>query len=559
MSEMTSTISANVSSGIQNGASEMSFSSRDLGMFRHDSLPNNNIVSKDFGTEARSQFARSESFENQVKDNKPMFDLSRPAFSESNIKTENQNIPTEKSDTKEAEEYENKIVNEGPVRDIELISNHTFTLWERPKNQEAKTVQHTKKDNTANQLGNNDDNYERASIKNHQSKVNSETEVVAPDNSKEGVENHNPAVEQSENIINSTEHYPDLQEDNEADAKNFAVQTLEPVRASASQAITSYPQHQYQTAEKNVREIKDMIRLMPDADEVTITLPVSETKTNLQTQPQVMDSITLEELVRAESLSAVRAKLSNETEAVSLVSTQKESEALAKTKTETVVKTQTETSTQTQTKTENQNAVETKTSTQTQEKQEEINRKKTATGQTDKNSDKHLEKGVERKLKIKKAWFTKDVVTNKNREWEVVKAYISVHYKWLRQYITKIDGSEVAKAIRQTRDEEKMESQSIKRIEKDGSIKPYTDVIDKINEIGSFDELDRAIRKAEKEFTATNFTENPQNEIADGDEILAVHNNKDIFEAKLDGEIVTVLAKGVSGSKKPEFISVEVE
>jgi hypothetical protein len=231
--------------------------------------------------------------------------------------------------------------------------------------------------------------------------------------------------------------------------------------------------------------VREEVRLMPDTDEVTVTLtqPLPELQT--QTMPEVMDMESLEEMLTTENVSEI---------------------------------------------------------------------------QTQPIEDKEVkEPADERKITIKKAWFEKDVPANQNRKLEIVKAYALVHYKWLRQYIGSVEGSQVADVIKKHRDREKLESMSIKRIERDGSVDPFATTIERAQEIETSEELDTLLDKAEEQFSATNFTTTPTSEIVDGEQIDYVHNGQEIFQANLDGKEVKVIMNGAKSVKKPEFIKVEIE
>ena len=78
------------------------FSSRNLGMFKNIPSTDQGMISLDHGTEKVSEFARSESFEKNIQESQPLFDITNPvreepmeSFGETNSLQQDKKIDSE--------------------------------------------------------------------------------------------------------------------------------------------------------------------------------------------------------------------------------------------------------------------------------------------------------------------------------------------------------------------------------------------------------------------------------------------------------------------------------
>lgn len=535
MSEFAPTIATPANAGTtsintgmpQMGAENASgFSSKGLGMFkdiRSDS--SQGIIDIQNGTGKDAEFQRSESFESQVQDSASLFDVSNP-YAEQQFDSFDLAAPSieDVSTQPLREQVEAPIDRNKEFTD--LLSN-SVVLWERPDSKLKGYDAYKSSGKNAEEP--------TLLVESTEQEIAGTTAEEAPDmqaatNVGSDFEQQNEAF--IDNVVNTA-----TQQENEAvfhaSEQNPTETLVEPkigmATSTSTEEATSAPepalgsivitetktenapaaQPQLEAAQKieakttvtALEAVREEVRLMPDTDEVTITLAQPLTELQTQTMPEVMDMESLEQLLETQ-------------EAVDV-------------------------------KTE---ATQVQPSTDTEEATTMAGEKPTDPTEED-----------ETKITIKKAWFEQDVAANQNRKIEIIKAYALVHYRWLRQYIGSVEGSEVADVIKKHRDREKLESMSIKAIEKDGSVDPFATTIERAQEIDSPEELDDLLEEAEEQFSATNFTSRPTKEIVDGEQIDYVHNGQEIFQANLDGEEVKVIMNGARTAKKPEFIKVEME
>lgn len=517
MSEFAPTIASPANAGTtsintgmpQMGAENASgFSSKSLGMFkdiRSDS--SQGIVDIQNGIGPDAEFQRSESFEAQVQDSRSLFDVSNPYVEE---QLDGINLPTPG--------IENAVTNqpiEGPVQ-APIDKNKEFTdmlansvvLWERPdsklKAPSADTITKTAESPTI---------LEESA----EHTIQPETPVAQPEAEASTETSTDVAVAPEIHAQTDSEIHVESNEGSNAEALLQSEAETDTQEATGSITITQTETEaentpavppQLETAQNieakttvtALEAVREEVRLMPDTDEVTITLaqPLTELKT--KTMPEVMDMESLQELLQTQEVQEVETK-----------------------------------------------TMQTEPTTNANGEIVMAGEKPTDVPEDD------------TKITIKKAWFEKDVNANQNRKIEIIKAYALVHYEWLRQYIGSVEGSQVADVIKKHRDREKLESMSIKAIEKDGSVDPFATTIERVQEIEAPEELETILEEAEEQFSATNFTSSPTKEIVDGEQIDYVHNGQDIFNANLDGEEVKVIMNGAKTAKKPEFIKVEIE
>jgi len=392
-------------------------------------------------------------------------------------------------------------------------------------------------------------------------------------------------VNENDNAVQKTEPSQiDVPDSYQEEAPQAVIALQKPESQSRQEIIqqkAAKPSATQSKIEQAVENIQTQVRLMTNTEEVSIHIPkgIVIPELSTATTATVMDTATLTEMIRTANAPAVK----TETQIVQKANAQTQPEVQTRVKEAVKPKTQTETETRTKadlrTETETQREFDKqhkqiteikdlkKTEIDTHrkeiEEQEEAEAKETQNNENIKQIEKDesdrdtKEPEKEVILTIKKAWFEKDVVANDHRKRKIIEAYALVHYAWLRQMITKMNGSDVARAIKNNRDREKMKSQSILRIDQDGSIDPFADTLEEAEALTSFEDLNELIKEAEEKNTATNFTANPTEEIVDGEQIANVHNWEKKFLANLGDEEVMVHMENPY-VKKPEFVSVEV-
>ncbi len=512
MSEFAPTIAQPITNGAPTqpmGAENFSsFSSR--GIFKDiRSNSSEGIIDINNGMDKDSEFQRSESFETQVQDSQSLFDISNP-HQEQGIGNFDQPAQSTETNTTKQED-EGAVTHSDKNKEFtDMLSNSTV-LWESPTSKlkgyrtQETPAQSTEKPTLLKE--NAEQTIETASDASTQLEASEATTKVEQQNSI-SQNTLTASTAQPENISalateDQTQAEASVQPKTEVSseqATNIASVTHVEATPTDSPQLQPEVRTQIETTTTALEAVREEVRLMPDTKEVTVTLTQPLPELQKQAKTQVMDKDALEKMLATEKVQ--------------------------------------------------------KTKVQTEK---ELDTKATPTMKGKEVAGLEEEDEDETTITITKAWFEEDVVANKNRRLEIVKAYALVHYKWLRQYISRIDGSAVADTIKKHRDREKLESQSIKRIQRDGSVDPFAETIEKAKHIEELDELDSLLDDAEKEYSGTNFTTKPTEEIVDGEQIDRVHNGEEEFYANLDGEEVKVIMNGARNAKKPVFIKVEME
>ncbi len=523
------------------------FSSK--GMFKDiRSNSSEGIIDINNGMGKDSEFQRSESFESQAQDSQSLFDTSNP-YQEQGIGNFDQ--PTQSTETSSIQSIE-EPANVSRNKDKEftdMLSNSTV-LWESPTSKlkgygtQEVPAQRVEKPTL---LKENAEHSIQSSAGAHIETSNKglvETTAVPEGHAEASPQQEAATTGRIVTIPTESEQTPTLQAPVETmDQKKAEATQTQPEGGISTQTETENTALSQSQPETNIKE---------KSKTITNGIAITEINTKPTTAPQLQPEVRTqtETTTTTTALEAVReeVRLMPDTKEVTVTLTQPLPELQKQTKTQVMDKEALEKILATE-------KVQ-KTKAQTEK---EIDTKATPTMKGEEAADPEKEDEDETTIKITKAWFEEDVVANKNRRLEIVKAYALVHYKWLRQYISRIDGSTVADTIKKHRDREKLESQSIKRIQRDGSVDPFAETIEKAKDIEALDELDSLLDDAEREFSGTNFTAKPTQEIMDGEQIDRVHNGEEEFYANLDGEEVKVIMNGARNAKKPTFIRVEME
>lgn len=500
------------SMGMENS---MGFSSKNLGN-KNPSPEGKIMVSLDHGKGNKSPFARSASLEKKAQDTKPVIDLSNPIDGEYSA-------------------FDNK------PSPIALHEEPTAPTSEEGNKNSTEPIMDTRVENLSEVLKNSNVLWERGDSVKNAPKPKAEIEIHRKP---EGLDDNTPKntvtlKEGSAYPLHQThEEMPSAYPEPEV-AKKTIEHTPVDVNVPETTDVPTMPGPEPQPqVHKTAEIVKAKVDVMTDAQEVTVTLPETMVLPEIEQQAGIMTVETLQEMLEDQTITEVRSELQSQ------IQPKPEADTVVEAKTTTQVEdareVQREASQGFQTEAKQQRS--TKQSNQEHAKKPQEVRKR---------------ENKKRKITISKAYFEKDVEANSYRSWEVVKAYIAVHYKWMRQMVTKMESTDIARKINDQRINETLQSKSIKTIEPDGSIKHYSEIIGDAGKLDSLDDLQKYIERAGDEYSATNMTLTPREEVVDGQQIAAVHNEQETFEAMLEDEKVTVIL-GSKVVKKPEFVRVEL-
>lgn len=479
--------------------SHSGFSSRELGMFKdiHQSPPKG-IISKDFGTEGKSSFARSSHLEKSSHTNTPLIDINRP------------HDAPHKSDYDALDPH--REITDNHEKKLTELFGEKYVIGNQHSAEKAKDIQFKEdRDKQSKDKVDSIDVKEQKQDMQEEPKeeaqlfpsveyhINSaekagDSKTLGAKASSADIPGENQSKASPESTIKITTH-TEQQEKEEvrtdvekiqevAKEKKIETQTKPTTHRETFPQQKEEAQREKETGKKQKAKtkIKEALRLLPNYKEKELELPEGAQLKSLDEKSEVLGDENIEKMV--------------------------------------------------------------------EESEDEVKPK---------NKDKKdkKQKNPEKKVFLQRAYFEKDVAANSARAWEVVRAFFHAKYKAMEFHLSTIEGSDVASAMRSALQEEKVASRSIKGIEKDGSVDPYMNAIASVGKVDR-GKLNEAISGAEENNTASHLTTTPSKERIDAEEIEKVHNGKKVFDAWMDGEMAKVLMHS-KGKQKPEFYIMRTE